>query len=622
MKKTVTWSTDPNVVQTIAQDSFGGWERAINEAVKNSLDANAAHIQLTAPNREIMVGLDQQTVVIADDGDGMSFDELANRYCRFGRHKPNHRGTGKVATFKVANTVVFETWRDGRRHSIEFPTAPLLGTRGGAFPESEVETTEVPDGSSGTRLTLIGFRDDTHPPSLATIHHVLLRNFHHRPGLEFYVNGTAFLLEDYAEEVLSVTSEAIEGVGTGSLTVLLTRQKDRPRDPGIMICAGGQTIHGPDLFDLDNRGYRGDAGKALHRILGRLDLYPTDNRAVESGVWSMSDQYALVREWAGQHLESVVTKETAGVVQSRVEKWLQDPPTRRFYEKLPPDEKSAAKRILRGQAMKTGGQTNTAQTVINRLVCRSLHSDALDVVLDVLDDSSAEEVENFSELFKGHDKWTLRQVTRAASLVKHHMQAVEDLESCVADYSRNECEIHGILKENPWLIADDFHSFRSNRQIRTTLKKLFGIDTEDKESLKRPDFFFALGDVASSSLEQAGRFLFVELKGPAQPLDSSHQFQVVGDAKEFMRHQPGYAFCILIGTEFNPKSPPDHETDSKGSYSFKSMTYDRVIERARFRLEYIADGVKESGAEELARRVRQSEVEMLIDTAPRRNKPE
>ena len=239
----------------------------------------------------------------------------------------------------------------------------------------------------------------------------------------------------------------------------------------------------------------------------------------------------------------------------------------------------------------------------------------------MLNDSSQEEVESFSELFKGRDKWTLRQVTRAASLVKHHLQAVEDLDACKADYSRNEWQIHEILKENPWLIADDFHSFRSNRQLRTTLRNLFGIDVDDKEALRRPDFFFALGDVASSSLAQPGRYLFVELKGPNQPLEAAHQNQVVRDAKTFLRHQPGFAFCVLIGTEVDPTNPPDAEAESKGTYTFRSMTYEQVIERARFRLEYMADGVKESGAEELARKVRESEVERLVDTSPRRRKP-
>ena len=336
MTQKVRWSTDPNVVQTIAQDSFGGWEQAINEAVKNSLDANATRIEIRVPSREIIVNLDEQNVVVEDNGDGMTLDELGDSYCRFGRYKPNHRGTGKVATFKVARDASMETWRDGKRHSIQFATAAVLSAKTGEFPESEVATADAPAGSSGTRLTLSCFRDDTSPPSISAVHHVLLRNFHHRSGITFIVNGDEFRAEDHASEALSV-EEVIEGVGNASLTVLLAKPRERLSNPGVMVCAGGQTIHGPDLFGLDAKGYRGDAEKTTRRILGRLDLQPDDDAPIESGAWTISGQYGAVREWAGQHLEGVVDAETRGVVDDRVEKWLQDPPTRRFYEKLAPN---------------------------------------------------------------------------------------------------------------------------------------------------------------------------------------------------------------------------------------------------------------------------------------------
>ena len=616
MKESIRWSTDPNVVHTIAQDSFGGWEHAINEAVKNSLDAHATWVKITLPSRDVLVGPNEQEVVIEDNGDGMGLDELRESYCRFGRYKPLHRGTGKVATFKVASKVALETWRQGVLRRIEFSTAELLSARDDEFPECEVALGEVSKFSKGTRIVLSGFNEAAAPPAVNVVHHVLLRNFYHRTGVEFVVNDEVFHAADHATEVLVVENQAIDGVGMAKMTVLLAKPNDRISRPGIVVFAGGQTVHGPDLFGLDLKGYRGDAERAIKRVIGRLDITPMDPEPIKSGVWTISEQFGLVREWVGQQLETVVDKETAAVVDERVDRWLQDPPTRRFYEKLPSDERATAKRILREQAKKTGSPPSSAQTIINRLVCRSLASDALEVVLEVLSDSSREEVESFSELFRGHDKWTLRQVTRAASLVKHHLQAVEDLDACKADYSRNEWRIHEILKENPWLIADDFHSFRSNRQLRTTLRNLFDIDIDDKEALKRPDFFFALGDVASSSLAQQGRYLFVELKGPDQPLRANHQHQVVDDAKTFLRHQPGFAFCVLIGTEVDPTKPPDPEAESKGTYSFRSMTYEQVIERARFRLEYMADGVRESGAEELARKIRRSEVERLVDTSP------
>ena len=80
MSDTVVWAIDPHVMQTIAEDSFGGWEAALTEAVKNSIDADAKTIGITLPAKEIMVPPVEQVVVIEDDGHGMTRKELASEY--------------------------------------------------------------------------------------------------------------------------------------------------------------------------------------------------------------------------------------------------------------------------------------------------------------------------------------------------------------------------------------------------------------------------------------------------------------------------------------------------------------------------------------------------------------
>ena len=608
-KRKIQWTTDPHVVKTIADDSFGGWEKAFVEAIKNSLDAKASRVDLEVPTRDVLVSHDEQIVVVEDNGNGMSFDELKKQYCTFGRFKPSHRGTGKVATFVVAARVELDTWRDGKEHRISFSTADIIDSREGRPPKSPVEDVSVARSGSGTRLTLTGFSQQATPPSVQTINHILLRHFHHQKGVQFFINGSRFVASEHALPALKTDRHELKGVGTLSLEVLISKQK--LDQPGLVVYHEGQSVHGPDLFGLSHRDYRGDAEKVASRLLGRIDIVTSDPAPISSGAWALTPQFKAVEKWVGERLEEVVDRHSAEAVDERVDRWLSDERTRRYYNGLGDDERATARRILCHRAKRTAGNQGP-ERVIARLVCHSLATkNALQVVLDVLDDSSLEDVESFSELFKGKDRWTLRQVTRAASLVKHYLKAVEDLENCVADYTKNEAAIHEILKENPWIIADDYHSFRSNRQIRTTLKKLFGIDTEHPQATCRPDLFFVLGDAASSSLEQPSRFLFIELKGPDQPLADEHQNQVVRDARTIMKHLPGFSFCVLLGTELSSTSPPDREAEAKGVYTFRSMTYQQLITRARFRLMYMVEGVKETGAEELARKVLIAQVEGL-----------
>lgn len=613
MTEKIQWTTDPHVVRTIAEDSFGGWEKAIVEAVKNSVDASSTRVDIDLPTRDFIVPHSKQQVVIQDDGLGMTLDSLRQNYCRFGAPKPSHRGTGRIASFVVANRVRVETWQNGQRLELEFPTEEVLDVRTGKLPESEVQVAEQGSSGSGTKVILIGFTQTTPPPSVQQVHHILLRHFHHLKGKAFYVNGSRFLTEEHATSVRQVPQVTLDGLGRLSCEVFLANQKID--HPGLVVYVGGQSVYGPGLFGADRKGYKGDPARVLSKLLGRIEFEPDDPEPLKTGAWTLTTQFRSIEKWVGALLDEVVDRQISSAVDDRVDRWLEDVPSKRYYERLGEDQKAVARRILRERAKKSGDGNQSAERIIARLVLRSLALNALTVVLDVLDVSSNEEIESFGELFRGQDRWTLRQVARAASLVKQHLKAIDDLESCVSDYNKNETAIQSLLTENPWIIADDFHSFRSNRQIRTTLKGLFGIDTDDPAAARRPDFFFILGDASSNSADQPSRYLFVELKGPDQPLRSSHQQQVTRDTKTFLKARPGFATAILLGVEFSPTDAPDFDTESKGVYSFRAMPYERLIARARFRLLYMLEGVEETGAEDLARRVVERQLEQLVGSA-------
>lgn len=616
MNENIQWTTDPYVVRTIADDSFGGWENALVEAIKNCLDAEASRIDIDLPVKEILIPYAEQQVVIQDNGKGMTLEVLAGNYCRFGTPKVAHRGTGKIATFVVADQVNVETWRDGQRRTLEFRPSNIIDVRTGTQPVSVVQVSEHVGSSTGTKLTLKGFRQDTPPPSVQQVHHVLLRHFQHLKGKSFYVNGSRFASEEHAHSVHRIEEVNVEGLGHLTGEVFLSKQKIE--HPGLVVYVEGQSVYGPELFGVNRKGYRGDPAKVISRLLGRIEFRPADPEPLKAGAWTLTTQFKALEAWVGEALDSVLEREIASTVDDRLNRWLDDARSRRYYDRLGEDQKAVAKRILRERAKKAGDGNQSAEQIIARLLLRSLSLNALTVVLDVLEVSSDEEIESFGELFQGQDRWTLRQVARAASLVKQHLKALEELEVCVTDYSNNESSIHNLLAENAWIIADDFHSFRSNRQIKTTLKKLFKIDTDESSATRRPDFFFVLGDASSNSIDQESRYLFVELKGPDQPLSSAHQTQVVRDAKTFQKHRPGFAHTVLLGTEFSPTDAPDKETESKGVYAFRAMTYERLIARARYRLMYMLEGVNETDAEALAQRVIAQQLEQLVDGSPPR----
>lgn len=612
----VEWTTHPHVVRTIADDSFRGWEDALVEAIKNSLDAGATRIDLRLPDSEVLVPLHEQVVEITDDGSGMTRDELEQDYCRIGRpckQKAGYgrRGTGKIANFVVAHKVRLETWRDGEGLAIEFPTDAVMRASDQDRIETPIEVVKRSDSSSGTTIRVSEFRQNLSPPSTGLAESTILRHFHHE-DVPFFVNGERFIASDHAEVVSEMEHENVGGVGTISGRILIAKKK--LQDPGIVLYVDGQHIHGPSLLGLDQKGYRGDVKKTVDGMLGKLDLVPVEPLPSAS-VFTLSPQFKALESWLAPKLEELVDSRSAVFIEDRLDHLLtKDPATSKMYEKLEDSQKAMAKRLLRPRAKKASESAKgyEQEKVISRLVVRSIQVAGLNTVLTALDEAEDETVEILGEVLGGEDPWTLRQVAMASSLMKQRQAALDKLEKCVSDYEKNESAIHKILEANPWIIADDFHSFRSNRQIKTTLKTLFKLDTDDPAALKRPDFFFVLGDAASSSLEQSSRFLFVELKGPDQPLVRDHQNQVIGDAMTLTDSRPGFVSAVLLGVEFAKSKPPDEEADSKGKYTFRSMTYQRLLERARFRLGYMMDGVETTKAEEFVKKVIEHEIGSLV----------
>ena len=95
---------------------------AVAELVANSYDADAAHVDVVVDTAGT------QSVLVRDDGHGMSPDDLAGKYLRIGRNRrvddsgfsesrrrrvAGRKGLGKLALFGIGNRITIRTKRLG-----------------------------------------------------------------------------------------------------------------------------------------------------------------------------------------------------------------------------------------------------------------------------------------------------------------------------------------------------------------------------------------------------------------------------------------------------------------------------------------------------------------------------
>jgi HSP90 family molecular chaperone len=118
-----------NVLEHLGINLYSSTPAVLSEAVANSWDANAKRV-------DIEIDTDAGRIVITDDGDGMTRDEINKKFLtvgyhrrvsgdaeatttRLGRHVMGRKGIGKLSLFAIAAAVEIQTVKtspdDGHR---------------------------------------------------------------------------------------------------------------------------------------------------------------------------------------------------------------------------------------------------------------------------------------------------------------------------------------------------------------------------------------------------------------------------------------------------------------------------------------------------------------------------
>ena len=121
-------SFDPHTIEHLGIKMYSRLPNAMAELIANAYDADAktVHINIVENNSE-------RSISVSDDGVGMSFDEINEKFLRIGRKRrkddnglspsgkrkiTGRKGLGKLAFFGIGNTIEIETKNGG--HSTRF----------------------------------------------------------------------------------------------------------------------------------------------------------------------------------------------------------------------------------------------------------------------------------------------------------------------------------------------------------------------------------------------------------------------------------------------------------------------------------------------------------------------
>lgn len=170
---------DPNTIEHLGVRMYSTLPPVLAELVANAYDAGANLVEI------ILNDAGDKEIIVRDDGDGMSFQEINDKFLRIGRNRrekdgdavsPKGRkaigkkGLGKLAFFGIAHEVTISTKKDGKLNVFQMDWESIKATHDESYKPTILNHDEpCAEKETGTEITLrkIQRASDFEPGDLA-----------------------------------------------------------------------------------------------------------------------------------------------------------------------------------------------------------------------------------------------------------------------------------------------------------------------------------------------------------------------------------------------------------------------------------------------------------------------
>lgn len=131
---------DPRTIEHLGVKMYSTLPPALAELISNSYDADSPNVVVEF----IETNKSPKSIVIKDEGEGMSLDDIQNKFLVIGRNRRNDdgdrpsnkfsrlptgkKGLGKLALFGLANEIVVDTIKNGLRNRFRLNWTELLSS--------------------------------------------------------------------------------------------------------------------------------------------------------------------------------------------------------------------------------------------------------------------------------------------------------------------------------------------------------------------------------------------------------------------------------------------------------------------------------------------------------------
>lgn len=274
---------EPRTVEHLGSQMYSHLPNAVAELVANSYDAESTSVVITVEGRTP----DTQSITVTDDGHGMSFTDVQEKYLRIGRNRrideipqsenglrrvSGKKGIGKLALFGIGHAITVETTRRDLADSLIFSIdyTDLMASRGSYEPPFSTEPAEFEAHGTKVRISELARRSlvdaDELAKSLARLFNsfdkdfqILVRDARTNRNIEVNEGLREFALNpeftwDLRKDLTGTARDYVEKTGLRG-KIYSAPKPLRQSARGISIYAAGRLVNEPEFFGASESSF-------------------------------------------------------------------------------------------------------------------------------------------------------------------------------------------------------------------------------------------------------------------------------------------------------------------------------------------------------------------------------
>lgn len=563
---------------TLLSQEYPSSERALKELVDNAWDADAEHVTVNLP--EPMSG---GSIVIADDGSGMTEEELRRHYLAIasdrrsrrgertaGKNRPvkGKKGIGKFSGLMAAASMMLETRARGRLCRISLRLDDLSRVEDIEQLDIDLHSEPCAPELHGTTITLSDLHQGLAYPDANHLRQILLQDYGRQDDFSITVDDKRLDVDDvsgrYTEQ-----EKALPNAGKVKLRFSISDGKSGLRQPGITLRVDGKAVGRPGFFGMDQRD--DFPRKLLRKLYGEVEadglrdhITAGWDAAVENSEL-LKEVEAYVQPILQEAYEQQYRQEIQ-LAQARLQKAIL---TR--LSALPEHKRAFADRAIKKILDKYYGESESKVEPVVNVLLEAMERSDYRILLEHIDAATPGDVAGIADRLNDFGLAEMATLVQQAA-ARHAF--LGQLDVLARDAMTNEAMMHKALERNLWVFGPEYSLFSSNITLRRQVEDMLGKAYTGEKADKRPDLLL--------NENLSGEYLLIEFKRPGHALNHNDYLQAVAYRHELGKYISASIQVLVIGGSRSPDFP----TRDKEPHVDVRL-FSQVISTARRQIEWL-----------------------------------